>query len=197
MIAKCFGNQHLERAISFSWESCNHSPSVPPRSSLPTRAHAHTRAPLELFCPPELRGGEGKGVEEERENKGRGAGGAADAVFWWHTASSQRIFRQQRPLSFCFPGRPVRGSPRAGEDSAGSSWRHTWPGTQRHPPHIQTPWHTLSPTPCHHAPLTLPHLAAAGGARICRRSLATSQAASGAAAQRYARNSDPKAEKWG
>lgn len=66
MIAKCFGNQHLERAISFSWESCNHSSSVPPRSSLPTRAHAHTRAPLELFCPPELRGGEGKGVEEER-----------------------------------------------------------------------------------------------------------------------------------
>lgn len=62
----------------------------------------------------------------------------------------------------------MQGFPQAEEDSAGRCRRHTWPCRQRHPPHIQAPWHALSPTPCHHVHLTLLLRAAAGAARICR-----------------------------
>lgn len=105
MIAKCFGNQHLERAVSFSWESCNHSSSVPPRSSLPTHAHAHTHRThthrWSFFVLPSRGAARVKGMEEGREKgrrikkKGRGAGGAVDAFFLGETASSQRIPHQQ------------------------------------------------------------------------------------------------------
>lgn len=164
MIAKCFGNQHLERAISFSWESCNHSSSVPPRSSLPThtRTHTpHTHAPLELFCPPEPRGGEGKGggggTGERQENKEKKAEGRGVSLTPF-SCGRRRVPNGSPTGSRCSP-LALRG---ASPDTLANT--HTFTPV---PSHSFRHLRSGSLPPCIPQHLPSPSRASLGAARLC------------------------------